>query len=220
LDFAQEILAGRAGAQPHVDAIELAQAAEAPLRRRDVGDRREPVQRGQDPGDLEAGDARACDQRELAALREPERLRRGGGKKHTIGSEQLGTVLEHELRLEDRRAQDVDPGQAQGALACGDPGLQLERGTRHRDAGKLRDPRVERLREAAAAAAHLEIGLAGERAHRGGDVAHRRAVDEVNAVAQRDAERDAGHRERHAPARAAREEKQEHPQHRLTILSA
>ena len=80
--------------------------------------------------------------------------------------------------------------------------------------------RIERFRKTAAAAAHLEVGFAGERAHRRRHVAHRRAVDEMHAVAERHAERDAGDRERHAAARATRAEEDEQPQHRLTILPA
>ena len=102
----------------------------------------------------------------------------------------------------------------------GDADVELERRARQRDAGKPRDARVERFGKAGAAAAHLEVGLAGERAHRRRDVAHRGAVDQVHAVAERDAERDAGDRERHAPAAAARREEEEQPHHRLRSISA
>ena len=42
-------------------------------------------------------------------------MRRRGGKEDAIGGEQLIAVLQDELRLEDRGAQDVDPRQAQRA---------------------------------------------------------------------------------------------------------
>ena len=54
--------------------------------------------------------------------------------------------------------------------------------------------------EAAAAAAHLQVGLAGHGAHRGGEVLHGGAVDEIDAVAERHAERDADDGQRRRPS--------------------
>jgi len=152
------------------------------------------------------------------SFRQAEGVRGRRGKKNAVGCEQLGAVVLDKLRLQQAGTKNVDAGEQDGALAAGDGGLQLERRARHCHAGKLRDARIERLREAAARAAHFEIRLPRERAHRGRHVAHRRSIDEVHAVSQRHAERDAGDGERHAPARAARTEQDQQPEHRLTIL--
>src|SRR6185369_15386513 len=80
------------------------------------------------------------------------------------------------------------------ALAAGEAGVELERRAGRRHAGHSRDARIERLGKAAAPAAHLEVGVAGELAHRGGQVLHRGAIYEINPIAQRHAERYADYR--------------------------
>jgi hypothetical protein len=215
----QGIMQVRPGLQANVDAVELAQAVEAPLRSRDIGERADAPQRRRYAGDLERDGLLTVDQVKHISLFQAEGFGRRRRQQDAIRRKQLAAILGHELRLQDRRAQDVDAGERDGALAAGYAGLQLERRACQRHPFKLRDARIQRLREAAARAAHLEVGFAGERAHRGGDVAHCRLVDQMHAVAQRHAERDAGDRQRHAPARAAGAEEDEQPQHWLTILA-
>ena len=210
----------RSGLQANVDAVELPQPPEAPLRGGNVGERADAAQRGRYASHLERDGLLAVHQMEHIAFRQAERCSGSGREKDAIGREQLAPVLRHELRLQDRGAQDVDAAERDGALAAGDAGLQLERRARQRHAFEPRDARIERFRKTRAAAAHLEVRLAGERAHRGRHVAHRRAVDEVHAVPQRHAERDAGDGKRRAPAGTMGAEQDEQLQHRLTILPA
>src|SRR3954466_15841193 len=91
--------------------------------------------------------------------------------------------------------------------------VELEHRARHAHAGELCDLRVERLGEAAAAAAHFDVSFAGERAHGGRDIGDRRAIDEMYGVAERDAKRDAGDREQEAAARPTRVEQRGEAQH-------
>src|SRR5205823_2396645 len=110
--------------------------------------------------------------------------------------------------------QDVDAYHAQRALGAGDGDVELEHGANEAQLRQLGDARVERLGKAGAAAAYLDVGFTGHRAHRGGRVLDRGAVDEMHRVAERDAEGDASHRERQAAARTVRVEQREKSQHR------
>ena len=206
-----------AGRQPQVDAVQLAEPAEAPLRGRDVGERAHPSQGGEHLGDLQLHYSLTHHELEHIALSEGQGFGCGGGQEHAVRRQQLVAVLGDELRLQDRAAQDVDARDAQRALGAGDAGVELERRARHRHSADPRDLRIETFGEPSASAAHLEIGSSRDRAHGRGHVADRGAVDEVHAVAERHPECDAGDRQRHAPARAPRGEKAEQPEHRLTI---
>ena len=148
-----------------------------------------------------------------------ELKRRGGGcgQEHLVGREELVATLHDELRLELRGAQDIHADDAHGALGSGDAGVELEHRARHRDARQPGNAHVQRFRKAGAPAAHLEVRLPRHRAHRGGDVAHRRAVHEVHAVAERHAERDAGGGKQQPAGRPARGEEPEQAEHRRLL---
>jgi hypothetical protein len=161
----------------HVEAVELAQAIEAPLRRRDVGQRGESPQI-RDSGDLERHGARPDDQPDRCFAEALGSKRR---EQHLVGREKLYLAL----------AQGVDADHAQRALRAGDADVELEARVHPRHAWKAGDLRIERLGKAAAPAAHLQVGFAGHRAHGSSEVFHGGPVQQVDAVAERHAERDA-----------------------------
>ena len=79
-----------------------------------------------------------------------------------------------------------------------DPGAQLQSRAGDGDARQARELHVQRLVEAAASAAHFEVGVTRERAHRRGKLFHCGTVHQVHAKAERDAERNADDRKQRA----------------------
>src|SRR5687768_11707925 len=84
--------------QAHVDAVELAQAVEAPLRSRDIGERTDAAQRARYAGDLEADGLLTVDQMQHISLRQAECLGRRRRQQHAIRRKQLAAVLRSEER--------------------------------------------------------------------------------------------------------------------------
>ena len=200
LDARAHCLAVRAGGESQVDAIQLPGPSEPPLRRGDVGERGDPAQarRGKNARDLELDHLEAGDHAQFFALAQS---RLEGNERH-VGLQQrkppLGLVQE-QGGLDRGRAQRIDPDQADRAPA-GETRIELEHRARHRDAGNAGERGVQRLGKAGAAAAHLEVRFARERAHARRQLLDRGAVDQADGEAERDPERDAGDREEVAPA--------------------
>ncbi len=96
-------------------------------------------------------------------------------------------------------AEDVDADDLQHVVAIGELGVDLDDRARHGDLRQARaSSRIDRFVETAARAAHLEIGVAGEKLHAERELVDRGAGDERHRVAERDAERDGEHRQRAA----------------------
>jgi hypothetical protein len=196
----QDPFTARAAREVHVEPVQLAETPEAPLRGRDVGEGGES---------LELAHARHFELDHVLPHHEAQRplAERGGSERRQ----------QHFVRREELRhplSQSIHADHAEGPfVAPGDAGVELERGVDPRDARDPRDLREERLRKAAAPAAHLQVRLAGHRANGGGELLHGGPVHEVYAVAERHAERDAGDRERRAGTRAAPAEQSEKAQH-------
>ena len=198
-DRAHDRLAIGAASEMHVEPVELAETREAPLRGGDIGERGKALQLG-DAVDLELDHAFSHHERQAAAAE----LARGDGRQ------------EHPVRREQLRpseAQRVNADHTHGPLGTRDSRVQLQHGIHPRDAGEARDLREKGLREAAAAAANLQVRLSRQRAHRRRKVRHGGPVHEVHAVAERHAERDAGNGKRGAAAGTAPAKDRQKAQH-------
>jgi len=152
----------------------------------------------------------------VGAFRPPrERLRGAHREQYRVGLEQRVAqrrVGREQGRLQLRAAQRVDAEHADRSgcgpalrfvrrpARAGDPGLQLQARTCDRDARQSSELHVQRIVESAAPAAHLEVCVSRERAHRRGELFDRGAVHQMHAETERDAERDADDREQRAQA--------------------
>src|SRR5207302_4088642 len=154
----------------------------------------------QHPADLQLDRAVPDHQPQPIAFHE---LGGGSGQENFVGREQLRPPL----------AQRIDADHPDAALGPRQPGVEFQPGTHRGDPREPGDHRIERLRKSAAPASDLQVRLAGEAAHRRGELVHRGAVDQVHAVAERDTEGDAEDREQRPAARAARAEHPEQTQH-------
>ena len=181
--------------QAHIEAVQLAEALEPPLRGGDVGQRLDAFE-VHDPADLQLDCPVPDDQPQPIAFRE---LGSGRREEDLVGRQQLRPPL----------AQRIDADQPDGPLGPRQPGVELQAGAHRGDAGEPGDGRIERLRKSAAPAPYFQVRLAGEAAHRRGELVHRGAVDQVHAVAERDTEGDAEDREQRPPARAMGAEQQQ-----------
>lgn len=126
-------------------------------------------------------------------------------------------MVDGERRLEHRSAQHVDTGDMERVLGIGDADIELEHRAYGVYAADARNGRVKGFRETAAPAAHFDIGFSGDGAYGSRYVRHRRAVDEVHGVSQRNAERDAQDRQEQAGASAMRIEDEREAQHRWSL---
>ena len=183
----------------HIQAVQLPEPIQAPLRGGNVGEGGESLQLAC-ARHLELHDPRADDQAQPLLPELGCRLR----EQHLVRREQLGPA----------EPQRVQPDHADGALGAGDAGLELEPRVHPRHAGQPGDLRVKRLGKAGAPASHLQARLAGEQPHGRGQVLDGGAVHEKHRVAERDTERDAGHREQRPAARSAAAEDEKQAQHR------
>ena len=199
-------------AQPQVDAVQKARALEDHLCRTDVDDRKSlTAGLAQHSGDLQRAHAQAHLDGKRVAFLKPERLGGGCGKKNPVRAQKiqpLAPIPGRQKRLDAGRAKEIEPQDPERLAAPGEPRLHLEHRTRHRHFGQPCDARVQRLVETRPGAANSQIGLSGERLHGGGEFVDGRLVDELDGVAESDAERDGENRESE-PALVLRERREQ-----------
>ena len=181
-------------AQPQVDPVQKTRAQEDRLRRADVDDRKSlPASLAQHSGDLQRKHAQTYLDGKRVAFFQAERLGGRGGEKNPVRPQKIQAVAlfaGRQERLDAGGAKEIEPEDLQRLAAPGQARLHLEHGTRHRHFGQFCETRVERLVETRPGTPHREIGLSGERLHGGGEFVDGRLVDELDGVAESDAERD------------------------------
>ncbi|NYH17095.1 hypothetical protein GGD41_004323 [Paraburkholderia bryophila] len=180
----------------HVDARQLAELAEFPLRRGDIH-HREPLTRprpDQAARDAKPHDRRAALQREHIAGFHVEPLLCGCGEEHRIGRERIEWALRRrhadQIRRDTASLEDIDTEQRQGGVLARHGDIERQHGTGERHAGLVGESRIDGLVEPGLCAAHLQIRLAGKAAGRRGEFVERRAIDQLHRVTQRHAECD------------------------------
>ena len=208
------------GPQPQIEAVDAAGAVE---RRRHAGDVGDPEARAVGAGEAGHPEAHLAErdlQRHGIARLDAQPLGRGRAAQDRVRPqrvERVGDLGRNEVGLHESRPEDVEAEEAKRLLAPRRPDVRLDHRARYGDLGQAGEARVERLVEACARAAQLEVGGAGERLHGVRELADRRLVDELHRVAERDAERDRGERERKAAPALPERAEEERAAQRLRV---
>ncbi len=188
-----------ARSKPKVDAADPADAVERLLRAGDVHHREALRTAG---GKLAGNAQRHVGEPDLHAnfVADPhrERAHRGGRDEQRVRTQRVEPLRRRgdEPGLDESGTEDIDADDPERVVAARELRVDLDHGTRHGHARQPREHRIDALVEPGTRPAHLEIGLAGKRLHALRELVHRRLVDELHRVAERDAERDREHGER------------------------
>ncbi len=190
----------RSRGELHVDARQLAEPVEPPLRVTEVhhADHLPCARAGQGADDRQPRFARPGEHAQLAAHADLEPLERGGRQEDTVAEDRETRRVvprhRHQRLRQGSGAEDVETDDRQhGRARLVDDEhrhVELQHGAGQFD-GRMRDDAREQVFvEAVARRGDRRVGLSRDGAHRGRELAQRRGVDQVHRVAERDAHGD------------------------------
>ena len=191
---------GRSRGELHVDARQLAEPVEPPLRVTEVhhADHLPRARAGQGADDRQPRFARPGEDAELAAHADLEPVERGRRQEDAVAEDRearrvVGRHRHQRLRqgggAEDVEADDRQHGRAR-FVETEHRHVELQHGAGQFDGRMRDDPREQLFVEPLARRGDGRVGLPGDGAHRRRELAQRRRVDQVDRIAERDAHRD------------------------------